>query len=192
MWIIPRSNCTIYGVFDAVQAAVDSSRFTCQMRQENFRNKLHPGIKVTEVRLRNKKFYCGAHAGPCVNLTGRPKYKRRFLEGLDWVGFNAMLNDVLDSMSANCEVFSFNREAYVRGGKYFIRRGTRRRVEYAYEPIGVGIFHLWTQGPDNYFADFCGKPPPRLPNIVDSGTPGYPCYTLDEEKRYAAEEEYDH
>lgn len=94
---------------------VEKSRFTVRADLEHL-SKTQPGVKVTEVRLRNAKHFCGQHPGPCPVLFGgpRPHRKHKFLEGLDWVGFNQMFNDLMDRKKIDCDFFSYNRE--MRGG----------------------------------------------------------------------------
>lgn len=184
MWVLPKEESREH-ICDLLKFTVAVSRFTAHFEFATLANS-RPGLKISNIRLRNKKGYCGAHPGPCVALVERKHKVTRFLEGLDWVGFNHMLNDVLDEISANCIVFSFNRESTC--GKYYIRRGRLRRVHYPYEY--VGNFAGWSQGEDNDFQDFCGRLSPGMDQwIVNSGTPGYPCYILEEEAKYRAEEQ---
>ena len=167
-------------VFWLLYRATQESRFTATLDY-------HPkwGIKYHTVRLKRAKLYCGQHPGPCVALFPRPHRMCKFLEGLDWVGLNQLVNDVLDKHKIEAAVWSFNRESLV-GGRYYIRRGTLRRVEYPFEYRGN--FAHWTQGRfEKDFEDHCGKPPPETPwHIKEAGTPGYPCYTLTEEEEYLA------
>ncbi len=171
---------------NVVREAIGKSRFTANTDVEKYRGHLW-GVKIMEVRLRRKKDYCGQHPGPCVALFPKKHIRAAYLEGLDWVGFNALLNDTFDKLNEHCVIFSYNREM-IGGNQYFIRKDGKRRVGYPFEY--VGRFAGWTEGGDNDFEDHCGKPPPPLRwNVADSGTPGYPCYTLEEEEKYRAEEE---
>jgi hypothetical protein len=166
---------------------VEKSRFTLRADLEHLGKQ--PGVKVTEVRLRNAKDFCGQHPGPCVALFPRPHRRHKFLEGLDWVGFNQMFNNLMDRKKIDCDFFSYNREMR-GGGRYYIRKGTLRRLKYPFETVN-GIFHLWLPGTfEEDFIDCCGKPPPAIPWYVeDAGTPGYACYTLKDEARLRKEEE---
>lgn len=191
MWMFPKDKSEdLHALASLVRLTVAGSRFTADVTVQKMR--FHYGVKIEYVRLRNKKPYCGAHPGPC--LLGRKERVMSCLEGLDWVGFNAMLNDALDAKHKNVDVFSFNREAVVRGGRYFIRRGTQRRTAYPY--TYRDMFASWTQDSGAFetdFADYCGKKaPPDFKGLEIDGTPGYPCYTLAEEEKYRAEEEPEH
>ncbi len=130
MWMIPKGETVTVGLLRSkLQDTLLDSRFTADLTEELYRGKW--GVKIMRVRLRYKKDYCGAHPGPCLN-NFRKHMKASLLEGMDWVAFNAMLNNMLDKLKADCDVFSFNQEATVYGGKYFIRIGTRRRVLYPF------------------------------------------------------------
>lgn len=172
-----------------VQAKISASRFTATVEVAKYSPRIW-GVKISTVRLRRKKDYCGAHPGPCLALVPRKHMKARFLEGLDWVGFNAMLNDLCDAHAFDCDVFSYNREASCNG-RYFIRRGTRRRVKYPFGEttrFGFRGVVLWEQGEDDCFEDHVGKPHPKVRWQDDAaGTPGFACYTLEDETRLAAE-----
>lgn len=187
MWIRPNGDLSPAVVHRLVLAKMQLSRFTCRMDTERMgKTDRTMGVKLTTIRLKRKKPYCGAHPGPCLN-TFRRHSNSHYLEGLDWVGFNDMLNDALDEVSADCTVFSYNRESLVTG-RYFIRRGRLRRVGYPFSYRGN--FAHWLQG--DFVADFedhCGKPPPPVSwHTKDAGTPGYPCYSITEEEKYRAEE----
>jgi hypothetical protein len=168
-------------VFTALVFAIRKSRFTAELEYDK-----KYGIKLYNIRLKRAKPYCGQHPGPCVALFPRPHRNHRYLEGLDWVGWNQMLNDVLDKMEVEADAFSFNRESLTP--RYFIRRGRLRRLKYPYEYRGN--FAHWTQGSiEEDFVDCNGKEPPAIPwYVVDAGTPGYPCYTVEDETRLIAEE----
>lgn len=174
--------------FDAIRAklasALEKSRFTARLETAIFRG-YRRGIKIACVRLRNKKPYCGAHPGPCQALFPRKPRTGRWLEGNDWIGFNHLVNDVLDRASIECDVFSYNNESLEH--KYYIRRGRRRAIRFCWETqsrfFGNGVA-LWVNGDEQEdFADYCGKPSPAIPEL-DDGTPGYACYTLKAEAKY--------
>lgn len=186
MWMFPKGDLTIARLRSLLMDKLLLSRFTADLYPEaRLGGKL--GLKVECIRLRRKKGYCGAHPGPC-QVTGRKHKKAAYLEGLDWVGFNALINDMLDEISASCLVFSFNREC-VQSGRYFIRRDTSRRTRYPFQYIMDGRNALWTQDKVDYetcFADHCGKPPPVFDAAYQDldGTPGYPVYTFLAETAY--------
>jgi len=186
MWLLPSDNASLEMITYRVKETIEKSRFSAVL--ETGRVRYRPGLKVSYVRVRTKKSYCGAHPGPCQAL-GIPRRIKRatFLEGLDWVGFNAMLNDVLDDMSADCDVFSYNRES-INLGRYYIRKDRRRRMAYPF--AFADRFAHWTQTKQDLFdlfEDHCGKPHPPISDSLDGleGTPGYPCYTLEEEVKFA-------
>lgn len=190
MWILPtkKPNVEAGDLYDgrvcaAVQAAVAASRFTADVAVARLGSKC--GVKVSRVRLRRKKGYCGAHPGPCL-VGGRRHTVASYLEGNDWIGFNHLVNDALDRLGAEWDFFSFNRESLTP--RYFARRGRRRRVAYPYEYHPSGRFAHWTQGGDDCFEDYCGKPPPEVAGLRD-GTPGYACTTLEQEEVFRADEE---
>lgn len=189
MWFLPKTMAP-GDVRYIVMKMVEASRFTLRADCDTLRKNYH-GVKVTEVRLKKAKDYCGQHPGPCVNFGfGERKHrKHKFLEGLDWVGFNQMVNDTFDRLKIDCDVFSFNREMR-GGGKYYIRKGTLRRLKYPYESVN-GIFQLWLPGTvEEDFVDYNGKEPPAIPwYVLDAGTPGYACYTPEDEARLRKEEE---
>lgn len=187
MWLMPKNESLVHLIKYALDSKLAVSRFTACVTVASLR-KTKVGLKIETVRLRNAKDYCGAHPGPC-QVTGKKHMKAKYLEGLDWVGFNALLNDLLDATTVNAVVFSFNRESLTP--KYYIRRGYFRRVAYPYEYRDR--FAHWTQGGDWAFENHCGKPSPKLEDaILTDGTPGYPCYTLEEEAVYRGKEETEH
>jgi len=111
-------------------------------------------VKIAGIRLREAKDNCGNHAGPC-RLTWKKHQKRNFLEGLDWVSFDDMLNDALDSISHDGDVSST---------VCIIRKGRLRRVAY----YGVDGGEFFKDSDD--FEDWCGKQAPR--SKYQPGTPG--------------------
>lgn len=189
MWIIPKDETSPERLRALVADKMRLSRFHAHLETGVLGKNTH-GLKITCVRLKRSKDYCGAHPGPCQTFGGRKHIKARFLEGLDWVGFNALLNDLLDAHKVAADVFSYNREM-LKSVKYFVRVGRRRRTAYPYDV--VARFAHWTQTQEDFeicFDDFCGKPPPPVDAALEGldGTPGYPCYTLEEEDRHRAEE----
>lgn len=188
MWLIPKGDLSPQHLLDVITKKMHLSRFTAHLELGKL-GKNTPGVKVSCVRLKRRKPYCGQHPGPCV-ATFRRHANHLFLEGLDWVGFNALVNDTLDELNADCDFFSYNRESWV-SGKYHIRIGTRRRVGYPFSYRGN--FALWDQGDTQTdFVDHRGKPHPEVPwHIKDAGTPGYPCYSITEEEVYRANEKED-
>lgn len=151
-------------------------RFTFQMYPAKRANgKKWFSLRIELVRLKNRKFYCGAHPGPCQAIFKRKEVRRTYLEGADWVGFNHMLNDALDEIQCWAMVFSYNRESLA--GKYIIRKGMER-LNY-YDMNVVGNFFHWATPEDNDYVDCNGKPSPTP--VWPSGTPGQIAYRLSEE-----------
>lgn len=98
--------------------ALDVSRFVSRI--EEHKNK----ITVHDVRLKQKKLYCGSHPFKCP-LRHEPGLrnhrKTKFLEGADWVAFNDLINDVLDNLGVSADVAS---------SLVVIRKGTYRCIKY--------------------------------------------------------------
>jgi hypothetical protein len=111
-------------------------------------------VVISTVRLLTPKGYCGNHAGPC-RLTGRKHYSRSFLEGLDWVSFDDMLNDALDSI---------NHDGDVKSSLCLIRKGKCRRMDYFGQDGGEFDYS------GDQYEDWCGKQAP--PSEYHWGTPG--------------------
>lgn len=147
-------------VYKAILKELSKSRFTSEV--SNNQNK----IQFSQVRLRESKGYCGNHSGPC-RLTGQKHHKMKFLEGADWVGFNDMLNDILDKLSI---------EANVASSHCVIRKGFERR--YRYTGVDGGE---WNKDEPCYLNN-CGKGP--LLSTFPIGTPGLAVYRQSSVARY--------
>lgn len=84
-------------------------------------------LKLSKIRLRESKPYCGNHAKACERSTldailgGRPHRRSKYLEGADWVEFNDRLNDAMDRFGVSCSI---------RSSDCWIRKGTLRRIAY--------------------------------------------------------------
>lgn len=115
-------------------------------------------ISLTGIRLRKKKDYCGSHAGPCRNQGfERPHKHMNYLEGLDWVSFNDMVNDLLDDLGVS---------ANVESSACIMRKGRQRRQVYDGPP--GSDFYL--DAPDWDYADCIGQE--HLHSDCVEGTPG--------------------
>lgn len=97
-------------------------------------------IELRMIRLQTPKPYCGNHPGPC-RLTGMKKRRSTCLEWEDWIAFNDLINDVLDSNSVTADVKSLK--------NFRIRLGEKRRVAYNW----IRDAH----GPGHHEADMPGK-----------------------------------
>ncbi len=124
-------------------------------------------VKIRNVRLKQNKDYCGNHPFTCpIRPWGNEKHKKlNYLEGADWVGFNDMVNDVLDKLNVSADVAS----SLVK-----IRKGEIRAVEYwghALNPFN----NEWNKEGEE-FQNLLGKKAPR--SKYPEGTPGIAEYIL--------------
>lgn len=139
-----------------IYRALLGRRFTARVEVVSCRR-----VKITEVRLTEKKLYCGNHPCACEN----PFQKHiclPFLEGADWVEFNDLLNDLLDGLKVPAKVWS---------GVVNVRDGWLRRVYYREGEFIGGAWQWDRQGENSDWADsrFEGLPPHSEFPI---GTPG--------------------
>jgi hypothetical protein len=183
-----------WAVVRVLQFSVERTRFTATFNVETLPRSKRLGIKVTNIRLRNKKDYCGAHPGPCV--VERKKHPVcRYLEGLDWVGFAWWINNVLDAIPpglfSDVDVWSYNREK-IGSRPYYLRQKGLRRLGFPHDILSRGgrEFAHWVDGDPDDFEDYRGKPAPPLDLArVDDGTPGFMCYTVEDEARLRADQD---
>jgi hypothetical protein len=149
-----------------VQAALDieleESRFTVEeitCEQPGPRTKYIGGyITLRNIRLKELKPYCGNHPGPC--LINKKHRQSRCLEGLDWVEFNDLVNNVLDSLYLSADVLS---------SQCVMRLGHQRRTHYGMKQ--QGRFATWDiKGHPNDYEDYRGKKAPK--SGYPNGTPG--------------------
>jgi hypothetical protein len=143
-------------VYQEILKELENSRF----KSEVSTNKNN--IKFSTIRLKVSKPYCGNHAGSC-KFTGnhKPHRKAIYLEGCDWVGFNDMLNDILDRT---------NVEANIASSTCIVRKGLERR--YRYSGTNDGEFLK----DENCYMNLCGKEP--IPSTFQNGTPGIASYKI--------------
>lgn len=135
-------------VQNVIMVYLDKSRFIAKLTIEPER------VNFSTIRLKEKKGYCGNHAGVC-RLTGNKHKRMNYLEGLDWVSFNDMVNDALDSINHNGNVSSSVCE---------VRNGTDRRMDYY--GVESGEFHKV----GDWYENHCGKEAPQ--SEYHQGTPG--------------------
>lgn len=147
----------------AIRKKLRNSRFTALVEVCGSRR---PWVKITEVRLKKKKSYCGNHPGACQLVFGKKDKILPYLEGADWVDFNDRINDVLDRLGVS---------AYVDTAVCVIRKGTLRRTEYLQRERGSGLGNDdWARdAPADRWEEHLGKKAPR--SEFPMGTPGiYP------------------
>lgn len=142
-------------VFTALRDALFASRFSASMTEEGNRT-----IKISNVRLRQSKPYCGNHPNAC-EIGGVDK-KARFLEGADWVEFNDLLNDVLDKMGVDANVSSVS---------CVIRKGTMRRIHYGSHRLFNQMQWVKDGDPEDY-QGYVGCEFPAPASTFPEGTPG--------------------
>lgn len=150
------SGASVLDVNIALAKALLISRFTA--RFERGKDK----VTIHDIRLREAKDYCGNHPNACpIRPTGpRPHKKMKYLEGADWIGFNDMLNDVLDSLSVSANVAS---------SLCIIRKGNARRMRYVGHFLGNGIDSEWNRD-DTEYGSYLRKGHP--PTDYPKDTPG--------------------
>jgi hypothetical protein len=206
MWIVPKEEEQVDSIARAVRNAVDKSRFTAVVEMDYLPgwNRHRRAVKITKIRLRNRKSYCGQHAGPCIvnPFFGVKKHPISVkLEGSDWIGWNDGINDILDKIAVDAKVWTANREAAKPGRKgvlvgvsrYYIRKGRCRRIFYdaQFHTNSVGVtFAHWVEGRDCDYQDYCEQKAPRA--MYEDGTPGLACWTLKEEKELVGSFEHAH
>lgn len=152
----------------AICAALRESRFTARVVYKINQVTIH------DVRLRESKHYCGNHPLPCPVRPGVKErhVKAKFLEGADWVGFNDMLNDVLDTLKVSCSAGS---------PLVTIRKGLARCIRYDAKPVR-GDFNEWAKDSGQFIDMTKGPIESPTPNWRRSeypeGTPGDPRYRM--------------
>ncbi len=157
MRITIKDDTSIHDVSDALYNLRNNFRFTFEWEF------VGNGIKIKNVRLRDKKLYCGNHPAECeVNFAGVEPRQRMgpWLEGLDWVEFNDRINDILDELNTSANVFT---------SVCKIRKDTRRRIFYGYHRLAFNT--EWNKDEDDScYEDWCGKEAPA--SEYPFGTPG--------------------
>jgi hypothetical protein len=160
------SGAALAAIESALLHAFSISRFTGRVE-------LHKSnITIHDVRLREKKHYCGNHPNACPVRPGvhTPHKRMNFLEGADWVGFNDMINDVLDSLAVSASAGS---------SLCKIRKGLMRRMRYVGHFIGATNFREWDKDDTRYECYVRkGRPPTDYPQ----DTPGVAEWRIENEK----------
>ncbi len=189
MHIKPRDHRQCPQLADAVRSWLVDSRFTADVHVE-CSTRLGRTVKIEHIRLRVKKGYCGAHPGPCQTdlFFDRPHMVAHYLEGSDWIGYDEGINDLLDRLEIDANVWTYNQES--TSGRYYIRKGRRRRLVYGMVTRNDGIrtFNHWERvATKDEYADYCGKIAPRAE--YPSGTPGSADWRPDLEEVYVEQAE---
>jgi hypothetical protein len=162
---IRKSKHDTQDIASAIRRALAVSRFVADVRTA--KNK----ISVHGVRLLEKKHYCGNHPLPCpVRPFPKRHVKSDCLEGADWVAFNDMLNDVLDSLEVDADAGS---------SLVTIRKGEERCTYYDAQRLPNGIDNEWRRN-SGQFENRIGQKSER--SGYPEGTPGIPEWTRDYNK----------
>lgn len=157
MKITKIKNATATIVASNIREVLATSRFSAEVTVET----KGTSVKLSNVRLRDKKEYCGSHPSACE--VGNPKHRKaRYLEGADWVDLDDMLNDLLDMMRV---------EANVASSVCILRKGRLRRTEYSNGDRQGNGNYLWAKDDPASYQDWCGRHgAPR--SSFPAGTPG--------------------
>ena len=146
-------------ISNSLNLIIKQTRFTARI--ETHKNKL----TIHDVRLKEKKHYCGNHPFSCpVTPWEKPHKKGKWLEGADWVGFNDCINDVLDSLRVSANVAS---------SLVIIRKGKKRCVSYSGH--AVNEFNNEWDKDSGVFQDCIEKQEP-VKSEYPEGTPGIASY----------------
>jgi hypothetical protein len=116
-------------------------------------------ILAKSVRLTKAKPYCGNHLGPCA-IPNRPKPTSSCLEWDDWVQFNNLVNDFLDTQQQPSDAWSNPGEPTDNGKKeFYIRRNNQRRIywdwtegEYVIRKQKMWV-RIWNHGTPDQFRE---------------------------------------
>jgi hypothetical protein len=156
MLITVKDNTPIGFLALALEDMIEHSRFTADVETKDG-SKV---INVRNVRLRERKPYCGNHPAACEAFAPRVHRRGNWLEGADWVEWNDRINDLLDAHECS---------AFVRTSVCIIRRGTLRRTSYEYTSNGFGR-NTWIKEDPQSMEDCIGV---RAPDSwFPQGTPG--------------------
>ena len=150
------SGQTVSSIAHAMREALALSRFTASVTEKK------NSVEIGKVRLTYSKDYCGNHPFPCpVRAVHRKHPINRCLEGADWVGFNDMLNDVLDALECVCNCAS---------SLVIIRKQGARCVSYGGHITLNGIDAEWDKD-SGAFENCIVKKTERA--YYPEGTPGF-------------------
>jgi hypothetical protein len=146
-------------LWNNVRFFLENSRFTGEL--EDASTTRHYVIKIRNIRLREKKPYCGNHPAMCEN-TGETRRKGTWLEGADWVEFNDSLNDICDRENISADI---------RSSICILRKGRERRMEYGYRQVN-DRFTEWNLDDEDSYENWCGKEELAPASEFPFGTPG--------------------
>jgi hypothetical protein len=152
-----------YKVREHIKEMVAKSRFN--VGGIEIRGARKPWLKILEVRLNEKKDYCGNHPFGCpVRPWGNQKHARRnYLEGADWVEWDDRINDVLDEL---------NMSANVKTAVCIVRKGRLRRMEYWGHSLNE-FNNQWDEDcDDEFYEDWCGSGKVAPASNYPADTPG--------------------
>lgn len=133
---------------------VENSGFIYKGPREGSRKEGY-GFTLRNVRLTKKKEYCGNHPGVCVvnpYLGSKKKPVASYLEWDDWVAFHSIVNDVLDKIKVDADVWSNPQDVK---GKMWMRKGLARRTKYEWEERNTNHWQplrIWNQGTVDQFS----------------------------------------
>lgn len=137
---------------ELIRAMVESTRFEAEVETYQL------GARLSRVRLRTAKPYCGQHPGQCfVGPFGdRPKRRTRWLEWDDWVDFHALVNSVLDQLGLSADAWTNPPERLSKGKRMFVRRkdlGARKKYEWEddWSKGGFRPIQIWNHGTEDQF-----------------------------------------
>lgn len=147
--IKPTDKSTLGKILTKLSQKLEKSRFKAKLTEDG------KSVKLSKIRLKTSKDYCGNHAGPCQIKGVHRDKKANFLEGSDWVAFNDGINDLLDKLKV---------EANVTSSICVMRKGLLRRVEYS----GVDGGEFDKEG-EEYLNNIGGK---AIKSYCQSCTPG--------------------
>jgi hypothetical protein len=151
-----------------------SQRISAKPYAESF------ALRLLQIRLKNKKYYCGQHPGPCpINriFAPPPHPLCHLLEGLDWVSLDDMVNDILDRHSIEALVWSHGTEF---DRKFFIRRHQQRRTNYPMRLFRYPDVWAWEthQSLAEWDSSHFGVSNDATRSRYPEGTPGVPEWRL--------------
>jgi hypothetical protein len=198
MYVIPKNDQDCYKIqYELLNNYLPISRFhirTLELGMHPRANRRGLSLKISTVRLKKKKDYCGQHPNACVvnPFIGPKKHKiTSYLEGTDWVAFNDMLNDLCDEHSIEADIWS---ESIEFVGKMRIRKGQLRLHTYRSAPQSNGFVEFWHWDTNNPSCDYSNRfgQLTRERSDYPNGTPGIPEWLLDREEEFLREHDLEH